>query len=57
MMLADPDNGRTLGIVLFDTEEDMRTGDAALNEMNPGGSGASRRTSVEMYEVAIDVKA
>ena len=56
MMLMDPDNGRSLGIVLFETEDDMRTGDAALNEMNPTGQGAGSRTSVEMYEVAIDVK-
>jgi hypothetical protein len=58
MMLIDPDGGRSLGIVLFETEEDMRTGDAALNEMNPtGGDAVGSRTSVEMYEVAVDLKA
>ena len=41
----------------FDTEEDLRTGDAALNAMNPDLSeGDGKRISVESYEVAIDVK-
>ncbi len=36
----------------FDTEDDMRRGDEALNAMNP--EGGARRTSVEMYEVGLD---
>ena len=56
MMLIDPDSGRGLGISLFDSEDDMRTGDEVLNEMNPPGEGMGRRTSVEMYEVAVDVR-
>lgn len=57
LLLIDPDNGRSLAIGLFDTEEDLRTGDAALNAMNPDlGEGDGKRTSVEFYEVAIDVK-
>jgi hypothetical protein len=58
MMLIDPDSGRSLAIALFETEEDMRRGDETLNGMNPtGGDGNGKRTSVEMYEVAVDVKA
>jgi hypothetical protein len=52
LMLIDRENGRGLGVMFFDTEEDLRRGDEALNAMTPQGSG--RRTSVEMYEVAID---
>ena len=52
LMLVDRQNGRGLGVMFFDTEEDMRRGDEALNALNPQGS--ARRTSVEMYEVAID---
>jgi hypothetical protein len=55
-MLMDPDSGRSISIVLFDTEEDLRTGDAALNEMNPTSEEAGRRTTVETYEVAIDLR-
>jgi hypothetical protein len=49
-----------LGVTFFEDEEGMRRGHEALNamnpsgEMNPGGSG--QRTSVEMYEVAIDAQ-
>jgi hypothetical protein len=39
-------------MTFYDTEEDMRRGGEALNAMNP--EGGARRTSVEMYEVAID---
>ena len=58
LMLMDPDNGRSLAIALFDTEEDLRKGDEALNAMNPEDSGANvgKRSSVEMYEVAVDVR-
>jgi hypothetical protein len=52
LMLIDRQNGRGLGVTFFDTEEDMRRGDEALNAMNPQGS--AQRMSVEMYEVAID---
>jgi hypothetical protein len=55
-MLIDPDSGRSISIVLFETEEDLRTGDAALNEMNPTSDAAGKRASVETYEVAIDVR-
>ncbi len=52
VMLIDRQNGRGLGLSFFESEEDMRRGDEALNAMNPEGS--ARRTSVEMYEVALD---
>jgi hypothetical protein len=51
MMLVDRGSGKGLGITLFDSEEAMRRGDAALNAMSPGGS--ERRTSVEFYEVPV----
>jgi hypothetical protein len=59
VMLIDRQNGRGLGVTFFDDEEGMRRGHEALNAMNPTGAmnpeGTSgRRTSVEMYEVAID---
>jgi hypothetical protein len=56
MMLIDPDTGRSLALALFETEEDLRKGDEVLNTMNPSGDDVGRRTSVEMYEVAVDVR-
>ena len=52
-LLVDRNAGTSLGIVLFDDEEGMKRGDAALNEMSPDeGEGEIRRTGVEMYEIA-----
>lgn len=53
LMLVDRENGRGLGLTFFETEEDMRKGDEALNRMTPGDE-AGRRTGVEMYEVGLD---
>jgi hypothetical protein len=52
LMLVDRDSGKGLGITLFDSEEAMRRGDEALNNMNPGAS--ERRTSVEFFEVPVE---
>ncbi len=52
LMLVDRQHGRGIVLNFFETEEDMRRGDEALNAMNP--EGGARRTSVEMYEVGID---
>lgn len=57
LMLIDPDSGTSLAIGLFETEEDLRKGDEVLNGMTPSRDDAGKRTSVEMYEVAVDVRA
>jgi hypothetical protein len=51
MMLVNRKSGKGMGVTFFDSEEDLRRGDEALNKMDPGTGG--RRTSVEVYEVAI----
>jgi hypothetical protein len=51
LMLVNRENGKGLGITLFESEDAMRRGDEALGVMNPGGS--ERRTSVEFYEVPV----
>jgi hypothetical protein len=53
LQLVDRRSGASLGIAFFETEEDMRRADAALNEMSPPDE-AGRRASVEMFEVALD---
>ena len=52
VMLIDREQGRGLVLNFFETEDDMRRGDEALNAMNP--EGGAQRTSVEMYEVGLD---
>ena len=53
--LADPEGGRVIAIGLFKTEEDLRTGDAKLNEMSPPVSMGTRGP-VEVYEVGFDTR-
>jgi hypothetical protein len=54
MMLVDRRTGTGLGVTFFDTEEDLRAGDQALNEMSRPAGATGERTAVELYEVAID---
>lgn len=53
LMLVDRANKKSMGIVLFDNEEEMRRGDEALNAMSPSGSG--KRLGVEFYEVPVSM--
>ena len=55
LLLTDPDNGRACWVTLYETEEDLHTGDGALNERTPPGNGLGQCVSVEMYEVAVNV--
>jgi len=51
--LVDRETGTSIGISFCDTEENMRRADEAMNQMSPD-QGGGRRTSVEIYEVALD---
>jgi hypothetical protein len=51
-MLVDRENGRGLGLTLYETEDDLRRGDQALNAMTPAVEAGQSRASVEIYEVA-----
>lgn len=56
LVLHKPDEGKVMAISLFETEEDLKQGDATLNSMDPpvpGGMG--RRASVELYEVGVKI--
>ena len=52
VLLYDAEGEKSLVIVFFETEDDYRRGDAALNAMDPGET-PGRRTSVTKYEVAV----
>ena len=52
LMLIDRESGRSMGITLFDSEEAMRRGDQALNQMDPGST--EQRTDVQFYEVPVE---
>jgi len=51
MMLVDRKSGKSMGIVMFETEEALKRGDEALNAMSPGGG--EHRSSVEFYEMPV----
>jgi hypothetical protein len=53
MMLVNRDSGKSVGIVMFETEEALKRGDEALNAMTPSGGGS--RSSVEVYEMPVSV--
>jgi hypothetical protein len=53
MMLVDRASGKSMGIVMFETEEAMKRGDEALNAMSPDGGGS--RSGVEFYEMPVSV--
>jgi hypothetical protein len=47
--------GKVIFISLFETEDDLRQGDAALNEMSPPGDMGTR--SVAFYDVPVKLDA
>jgi len=51
VVLHDPEAKKSLVILFFDTDEDYRRGDEALNAM-PTGDTPGQRTSVTRYDVA-----
>ena len=53
MVLADRENGRARIVVRFDSEENLRTGSATLDGMEPPPEARMRRISVEKYEVVL----
>src|SRR3954470_11872043 len=57
MVLADRENGRARVVVRFDSEENLRTGSATLDEMQPPADVRMRRISVEKLEVLLERQA
>jgi hypothetical protein len=51
VVLHDPEAEKSLVVLFFETEEDYRRGDEALNAMSADET-PGRRTSVSKYEVA-----
>lgn len=54
MVLSDPQNRRSLVIGLFDNEDDLRTGDAALRAMDRPPQATGDISSIEFYEVTTE---
>jgi len=52
MLLHDPAAGKAVAVLFFDSEDDYRKGDEALNAM-PAGETPGERTSVAKFDVAL----
>lgn len=53
LLLVDRESGRSLVVTIFDSEEVMRRGDAAMNAGQPQHAGT--RSAVEFYEVGTEL--
>lgn len=56
IVLHDPEAEKSLVILFFDSDDDYRRGDEALNAM-PAGDTPGQRTSVAKYQVAARMSA
>ena len=52
VVLHDPEADKSVVILFFETEDDYKRGDEALNAM-PAGDTPGRRASVTKYDVAV----
>jgi len=57
MVLADRDAGKARIVVRFDSKENLETGSATLDGMEPPPEASMRRTSVEKFEVLLERQA
>lgn len=54
LVLHDPDTEKSVAILFFESEDDYRRGDEALNAM-PAADTPGQRTSVTKYDVAVRI--
>ena len=57
VVLADRENGKARVVVRFDSEENLRTGSATLDAMDPPADSNVRRISVDKFEVLLERQA
>lgn len=57
LLLQDPEGGKAMALMFFESEADYRQGDETLNSMSPPGEGLGERVGVDKYEVAIEFNA
>jgi hypothetical protein len=54
MVVGDRETGKVRVVVRFGSEEDLRTGSATLDGMEPPPEAGMRRTGVETFEVLLE---
>lgn len=56
-LLIDAENGKSMAIMLFESEEEMRRAHEVLDGQTSPRDTGGKRVSLEMFEVALDVRA
>lgn len=54
MMLVDRETGKGASLILCSSQDDLQRVDEIMNNATPPGGSSQQRTSVQMYEVAVD---
>ena len=54
LMMVDRARGKVVEVLLFETESDLREGDATMNAMAPG-EGSMHRVALDLLEVPVHV--
>jgi hypothetical protein len=54
MMLIDRESGKGASLILCESQDDLRKVDEIMNNASPPAGSSQQRTSVQLYEVALD---
>jgi len=54
LMMVDRTSGKVVEVLLFETETDLREGDATMSAMAPG-EGSMHRTALDIFEVPVHI--
>jgi hypothetical protein len=54
LMMIDRAGGKVVEVLLFDTEDDLREGDATMSAMAPE-EGSMHRVGLDLFEVAVQI--
>ena len=54
LMMVDRVGGKVVEVLLFETEDDLRQGDATMNAMAPG-EGSMHRVALDLLEIPVSV--
>jgi hypothetical protein len=54
LMMVDRERGKVVEVLLFETEGDLREGDATMNAIAPG-EGSMHRVELDLFEVPVRI--
>jgi hypothetical protein len=54
LMMVDRDAGKVVEVLLFETQDDLREGDATMDAMAPG-EGSMHRVALDRFQVPVHI--